>query len=97
MGLMDGTDVDFMEQCAKEQKRPFRGDGSKLCSADDFTKGYICACANLMSQHGEDVYVRDLVRDLLGCNMPPDNWAGIDEMNREVLEPIVREIKRRQN
>jgi len=46
----------------------------------EFTKGYVCAVATLVSAHGKDVEAKYL----LSCNEPHD-WDQIDEFDRDTL------------
>lgn len=60
----------------------------------DFTKGYFCACAVAMKQHGDDGAVYDLVAENFTTleNLRSD---GVDEHDIEILMPILKEIQRK--
>ena len=47
----------------------------------EFDRGYVCAVANIISAHGEDVIARDVLR----ANMPR-NWNDIDAYDRNILK-----------
>ena len=62
----------------------------------DFSKGYACACANLIRDHGHSTEVEDCysanfmsVRQLKSI--------GADEDDIIVLAPVIKEIERRKN
>lgn len=45
-----------------------------------FTQGYVCAVANIISTHGEDVIARDVLRGAGHVN-----WKIIDDYDRDIL------------
>lgn len=62
--------------------------------SSDFTKGYFCACAVAMKQHGDDGTVYDLVAEnYISLKQLRDD--GVDEHDIEVLMPIIKEIERK--
>lgn len=60
----------------------------------DFTKGYFCACAVAMKQHGDDGTVYDMVAENYSSlkNLRAD---GVDQHDIETLMPIFNEIERK--
>lgn len=60
----------------------------------DFTKGYFCACAVAMKQHGDDGTVYDLV-DENYTSLENLRAEGVDESDIETLMPIITEIERK--
>lgn len=48
-----------------------------------FDQGYVCAVANIMTLHGEDV----IAREVLNQNRPKD-WSNIDKADMVALQPI---------
>jgi len=59
-----------------------------------FTQGYICACATMLQEHGNDTEVEDCLR---GNFISIDNLRRheVDEHDIEVLMPVINEIKRK--
>lgn len=62
--------------------------------SSDFTKGYFCACAVAMKQHGDDGTVYDLVAENY-TSLKQLRDDGVDEHDIEVLMPIIKEIERK--
>ena len=60
----------------------------------DFTKGYFCACAVAMRQHGDDGTVYDLVAENF-TSLKALRADGVDEYDIEILMPIFKEIERK--
>lgn len=61
---------------------------------NDFSKGYACAVAQIIEQHGETT----LAEDIFKCNfmsIQTMRMIGVDEHDIEVLAPIVKEIERK--
>lgn len=58
-----------------------------------FTQGYICACATMLNQHGEDTIVRDCLK---GCetDIPKLRRMGVEESDIETLRPILNDINK---
>jgi hypothetical protein len=48
--------------------------------AAEFTRGYVCAVANLIRLHDQPEMARDLLREIL-----PVDWRTIAEYDRAVL------------
>lgn len=62
---------------------------------NDFTKGYLCAIANLIKMHGYTTEADDLFR---GCGAYTANEMrkiGTEEYDIETLKPVIKEYKRR--
>lgn len=60
-----------------------------------FSIGYACACATMMKEHDEPT----MVEDCFGNNfmtIAEMREIGVDESDIEALEPIVKEIERKQ-
>lgn len=58
---------------------------------NNFTSGYICACANLMRISGESTPLREV----LECSFKSINDLkkdGVDEEDIKVLLPVIKEI-----
>ena len=62
----------------------------------DFTKGYFCACAVAMKQHGDDGVVYDMVKENF-TSLKHLRKDGVDEHDIETLMPIINEIERKRN
>lgn len=57
--------------------------------------GYLLAVANIIRTHREDTIAEDVLRQYA-----PDgniDWSGIDPMDRKILRPIAREIRRKRD
>ena len=62
--------------------------------SDDFSKGYACAVAQIIEQHGETT----IAENIFSCNfisIETMRKIGVDEHDIELLTPIVEEIKRK--
>lgn len=60
----------------------------------DFSKGYACAVAQIIDQHGED----SIAEDIFQCNfmsIKTMRSIGVDEYDIKLLKPIVKEIERK--
>ncbi len=60
----------------------------------DFSKGYTCACANMIKDHG----ISTPVEDCYGANfltVKQLKSIGVDEHDIEVLKPVIKEIERK--
>ena len=57
--------------------------------AEWFERGYVCAAAEIMRTHGEDVVAKDVLRAVL-----PINWAKIDEYDRNALKDVRADVER---
>lgn len=60
----------------------------------EFSKGYICASAQIVLQHGETT----IAQDVLQCNfMTIDEMRkiGVEESDIEALTPVIKEIIRK--
>lgn len=63
---------------------------------NEFSKGYICACAEIIKQHGETT----LAKDVLSANfmsIRTMRLIGVDKTDIEALRPVIKEIERHQN
>jgi hypothetical protein len=63
-------------------------------SQKDFSKGYACAVAQIIIQHGQD----GIAEDIFKCNfmsIKTMKAIGVEESDIEVLKPIVKEIERK--
>lgn len=61
-----------------------------------FSIGYACACANIIRTHGEEVIARDcFIQNFMSIETM--KTIGVDEDDIKVLEPIVKEIERKQS
>lgn len=63
---------------------------------NDFSKGYACAVAQIIEQHGETT----LAEDIFSCNfmsVETMKKIEIDEHDIELLKPIVKEIERKRS
>lgn len=61
---------------------------------NDFSKGYACAVAQIIEQHGET----SLAEDVFACNfmsIQTMKMIGVDKHDIELLKPIVKEIERK--
>jgi hypothetical protein len=61
---------------------------------DDFSRGFICACAVTMRNHECD----SIIEDTLKCNymsVAQMKKIGVDEYDIEILMPIINEIERK--
>lgn len=61
---------------------------------DEFVQGYVCACAVMLSQHGEDT----MVYDCLSCcykSIDELRKCGVEESDIQTLMPIIKEIERK--
>jgi hypothetical protein len=56
----------------------------------EFKRGYFMAVANLMQLHDADVIAGDVLSAYGHVDL-----KGIDEHDRKLLRPLIREIKRR--
>jgi len=54
-----------------------------------FERGYVCAVAEIIRTHGEDVVAKDVLRGIL-----PVNWRNIDEYDREALKSVRADLRR---
>ena len=60
----------------------------------EFYRGYYCACAVLIKQHGEGTEVEDLLKENY---IPLDEMkrVGIDDHDIQMLMPVINEIERK--
>ena len=61
-----------------------------------FSIGYACACANIIRTHGEETIARDCFNENF-MSVETMKAIGVDEDDIKVLEPIVKEIERKQS
>ncbi len=61
-----------------------------------FSIGYACACANIIRTHGEETIARDCFNQNF-MSVETMKAIGVDEDDIKVLEPIVKEIERKQS
>lgn len=61
-----------------------------------FMQGYMCACAVMLSEHGEDTMVEDCVRGNFK-SIQDLMKHKVDQHDIEILEPIFKEIERKRN
>jgi hypothetical protein len=64
-------------------------------TGDEFSKGFICACAVTYSNHRN----RSIVEHTLRCNfltIPQMRKIGVPESDIETLKPVIKEILRKQ-
>jgi hypothetical protein len=54
-----------------------------------FERGYVCAAAEIIRTHGEDVIARDVLR---GIGLI--DWDDIDEGDRDALKEVRRDLER---
>jgi hypothetical protein len=54
-----------------------------------FERGYVCAVAEIIRTHGEDVVAKDVLRGIL-----PINWRNIDEYDRKTLKDVRADLRR---
>jgi hypothetical protein len=54
-----------------------------------FERGYVCAAAEIIRTHGEDVVAKDVLRAIL-----PVNWRNIDGHDREALKEVRADLRR---
>lgn len=62
---------------------------------NDFTKGYLCAIANLINMHGYNTEADDLFK---GCGLYTEyqmKKAGIDPGDIKTLRPVIKEYHRK--
>ena len=57
--------------------------------AEWFERGYVCAVAEIIRTHGEDVVAKDVLRAVL-----PINWTKIDEYDRNALKDVRADLER---
>lgn len=60
-----------------------------------FTQGFVCACAIMMQNHGEET----IVGEVLACCGPVYislyRKLGVDENDINILRPVIKEIQRK--
>lgn len=61
-----------------------------------FMQGYMCACAVMLSQHGEDTMVEDCVKENFK-SIEDLIRHEVDEYDLEILKSIFKEIERKRN
>ena len=66
----------------------------EIKKSDDFTRGYMCAVAALLTMHGESGYVDDLF-NANGMTIPQMRKKGVDEYDIKVLRPVIKEWSRK--
>lgn len=81
-GVVVDTDVDSRTAPGDVMKMrfPLITKNQKQSFRRDFTKGYICAVANIINTHGNT----QIAKDVLGANVP-DDWSVIDELDVTTL------------
>jgi hypothetical protein len=57
--------------------------------AEWFERGYVCAVAEIIRTHGEDVVAKDVLRGVL-----PINWKKIDKYDRDALKEVRADLER---
>lgn len=60
----------------------------------DFSKGYACAVAQIIIQHGETTLAKDVFRGNF-MTITEMRKIGVDKNDIEVLKPIVKELNKR--
>ncbi len=59
-----------------------------------FIQGYVCACAVMMRQHGDDGRVEDCFKENYTSRKRLEE-ADVDPFDLELLEPVIKEIERK--
>ena len=59
-----------------------------------FIQGYICACATMMQEHGNETEVEDCLRGNF-ISLDDLRKHEVDEYDIEVIMPIINEIERK--
>jgi hypothetical protein len=60
----------------------------------DFSKGYMCACANIINTHGESGIAEDVFKGN-GMSVKQMRSYGIDEADIQTLMPVIKEVRRK--
>ena len=60
-----------------------------------FTKGYLCAIANLINMHGYNTEADDLFKGNGLYTVAQMRKAGIEEMDIQTLKPVIKEYQRK--
>lgn len=55
-----------------------------------FDQGFVCACAAIVSAHGEETIAKDILR-----MNEPDDWNCIDDYDRDILVEVGLAPKKR--
>jgi hypothetical protein len=62
---------------------------------DEFTQGFICACAVTLRNHGCDTIVADTLICCGPVSVDRYRRLGVDEYDIDALLPIIKEAKRK--
>lgn len=61
---------------------------------NNFHRGYACACANMMRDYGESTMVEECLRANF-LTVEEMRKAGVEEVDIEILRPVINEIQRK--
>ena len=62
----------------------------------DFTKGYMCALANIIASHGRGTEIENAFRDNY-TSLKEMREIGIEERDIELLMPVIKEVDRKRS